>query len=120
MKEGIRPIWEDPENATGGMWTLRTQKEDTEAIWKELLLAVIGEQFSKNLSSGDDINGVTVSIRFKDNIIELWNKKCETHSAIEGKLKEILRDFDTASLFYKQCRQHSAFNAEFAQSQSES
>jgi len=46
MKTGIRPIWEDPNNADGGFWAMRVKKEDTTKVWKELVLAVIGEQFS--------------------------------------------------------------------------
>lgn len=35
----------------------------SEFVWRELLLAAVGEQFSDALQTGDDISGVTASIR---------------------------------------------------------
>eukprot|EP01102_Stenamoeba_stenopodia_P020540 TRINITY_DN804_c0_g1_i1.p2 TRINITY_DN804_c0_g1~~TRINITY_DN804_c0_g1_i1.p2 ORF type:complete len:154 (-),score=41.16 TRINITY_DN804_c0_g1_i1:115-576(-) len=59
MKEGVKPLWEDPSNAEGGFWVLRVSREDTQTVWKELLLAAIGEQFCGYLGEEDDICGVT-------------------------------------------------------------
>lgn len=51
MRDRRRPIWEDPENENGGYWKLRCNKKHTEFVWKELLLAAIGEQFSDDVAS---------------------------------------------------------------------
>lgn len=60
-EESIKPMWEDPENENGGVWTFRISKRDSKAAWQELVLACIGEQFSEQCGKDDDICGVTVS-----------------------------------------------------------
>ena len=76
MKEGIRPLWEDEANENGGNWTIKVSNKDTSYVWLELLLAVIGEQFST--TTNDEICGVTVSIRADgNNCVEIWNKNVQ-------------------------------------------
>jgi len=112
MKAGIRPIWEDPENANGGFWATRVRKEDTAYAWKELVLAAIGEQFGPVLSNDDDICGVSVSVRPHDNIIEVWNSNASGNvNAILARIKTIVPTVELKNPFYKPHREHSAFNA---------
>lgn len=112
MKAGIRPIWEDPENANGGIWAMRVRREDTEYTWKELVLAAIGEQFGPVLSNDDDICGVTVSLRQYDNIIEVWNANASANvNAVLARIKSIVPSVEFRNPFYKAHREHTAFNA---------
>jgi len=111
MKTGIRPIWEDPNNADGGFWAMRVKKEDTTKVWKELVLAVIGEQFSMFLEPGDDVCGITVSIRAYDNIIELWTHNATLRSKnIFKKITQIMPDVELKNPYYKGHREHANFN----------
>ncbi|KAH7975844.1 hypothetical protein HPB52_006189 [Rhipicephalus sanguineus] len=73
MRGQRRPLWEDPENQRGGTWRIRCHKKHTPAVWKELILAAIGEQFAEDVRPGDDICGVSVCVREKDDIVQLWN-----------------------------------------------
>eukprot|EP01111_Echinosteliopsis_oligospora_P009503 TRINITY_DN279_c0_g1_i1.p1 TRINITY_DN279_c0_g1~~TRINITY_DN279_c0_g1_i1.p1 ORF type:complete len:216 (-),score=65.25 TRINITY_DN279_c0_g1_i1:111-758(-) len=116
MKAGIRPLWEDPENANGGIWTLRVKKENTNEAWRELVLAAVGEQFGPVLSNDDDICGVTVSLRSYDNLIQVWNSNASGNiDAILARIKSIVpKDNGKESIhspFYRPHRDHSAFNA---------
>jgi len=116
MKKGVKPIWEDPENQKGGFWTIRISKEDTEAAWKELVLASIGEQFAPVLQDGDDITGVTVSIRGYDNIVQLWNKQADANKTkIWDKVLLVLPNTNIITYFYKPCAEHKSFSTEFVE-----
>ncbi|KAL0479897.1 translation initiation factor 4E, partial [Acrasis kona] len=74
-KGGITPVWEDEENKDGGEWIFRVSKNDAEAVWNSLVFAVIGEQYSDHVKKeGDDICGLTVSMRPVDVIFQLWHR----------------------------------------------
>lgn len=44
--DGVKPVWEDPACKEGGRFSLRVPKTHTSKFWEDLLLAMIGEQFS--------------------------------------------------------------------------
>eukprot|EP01087_Luapelamoeba_hula_P019059 TRINITY_DN625_c0_g1_i3.p1 TRINITY_DN625_c0_g1~~TRINITY_DN625_c0_g1_i3.p1 ORF type:complete len:213 (-),score=44.26 TRINITY_DN625_c0_g1_i3:243-881(-) len=111
MKEGISPLWEDPKNANGGFWAVRVRKDDTSHVWKELVLAIIGEQFEPAISPGDDICGLTVSIRQFDDIFRLWNTNSASKTQqLLSRMRELLPDVELKGPFYKENREHTAFS----------
>jgi len=75
MKEGIRPLWEDSANVEGGSLSVKLSKNQTNYVWLQLILGVIGEQFSQILAEEDDICGLSISMRKDESVITLWNKK---------------------------------------------
>eukprot|EP00696_Hemimastix_kukwesjijk_P003158 gnl/Hemi2/13888_TR4719_c0_g11_i1.p1 gnl/Hemi2/13888_TR4719_c0_g11~~gnl/Hemi2/13888_TR4719_c0_g11_i1.p1 ORF type:complete len:214 (-),score=52.40 gnl/Hemi2/13888_TR4719_c0_g11_i1:351-992(-) len=113
MKAGIKPIWEDPANENGGKWSMRILKGDTGYAWKELVLAVIGEQFASVTTSNDDICGVTISIRQHDNIIELWNRNASATgslNALLARVRALIPEAEVRQPFYKAHKEHTNFS----------
>jgi len=119
MMRGVRrPIWEDEDNVKGGYWKMRVPKNKTSHVWKELLLALIGEQFQDHVSTGDDIVGLSVSSRDRDDIIQIWNANCTgitkegtTNNKVLEKMGEIIPDVDISNAFYKAHQAHEAFES---------
>ncbi|KAK5575408.1 hypothetical protein RB653_006541 [Dictyostelium firmibasis] len=89
FKKGIRPIWE--ENQDGGEFVIKVKKIQTDEVWNELVLSVIGEQFSSYLQDNDDICGI--SIRKKQgmdfNMIHIWNKNIKGKEHIPRAIKHL-------------------------------
>ncbi|CAD7949167.1 unnamed protein product [Amoebophrya sp. A120] len=76
FKQGVRPLWEDPANKTGGRWVLaQVAATDRFPAFTELCLAFIGGLFRDILEEADDeILGVTFSLFKKAWKVEMWNK----------------------------------------------
>ena len=69
-------MWEDPENENGGKFVLTMPKADSKAgrcdeWWLYSVLAIIGETLDLN---GNEVCGAVVSIRVKQDSIDLWIK----------------------------------------------
>ena len=73
--EGVNPEWEDPANAKGGSWAVKLHKSITAYCWEGILMALIGSQIET--AKGDVINGVFLSVRYKENSISVWNSNAE-------------------------------------------
>lgn len=71
FKNGIRPIWEDDDNKNGGKWIVRLRKDVVNRYWEDLLLALIGDQFT---DSGEEICGVVLSLRNGEDILSVWTR----------------------------------------------
>ncbi|KAN0030157.1 hypothetical protein ACTA71_009918 [Dictyostelium dimigraforme] len=89
FKKGTRPIWE--ENQDGGEFVMKVKRNQTDEVWNELVLSVIGEQFSSYLQDNDDICGI--SIRKKQgldfNMIHIWNKDVKGKEHIPRAIKHL-------------------------------
>eukprot|EP00873_Tetraselmis_striata_P034339 jgi/Tetstr1/454603/TSEL_041496.t1 len=82
FKEGVEPKWEDAKCATGGKWTANipktpNSKQLLDTYWLHTLLAIIGEQFTE----GEDICGVVVSVRNKQDRVSLWTSTASNEAA---------------------------------------
>lgn len=117
MKKGILPVWEDPENEKGGFWVMRFAREKIEEVWRDLCLAAIGENFHSILRPNDTINGVTVSIRRNDVVIQVWNKlvddEPESKRVFNHIQDVILKSYTISEHFYKPCQHHDSYDSNF-------
>ncbi|VDI26820.1 eukaryotic translation initiation factor 4E type 3-like [Mytilus galloprovincialis] len=114
MREERRPVWEDEFNCNGGNWRIKCHKFESVRVWKELLLAAIGEQFSDCLAEGDEISGMSISVRERDDILQIWNTQALLHeqATVIDKVKELLPDVHFPAIFYKAFQTHSAFEGD--------
>jgi len=74
FKQGIQPMWEDPQNEHGGKWIFTIPKSGNnrsriDEFWLFTCLALIGETID---FSGDMVCGAVVSIRKSQDRIALW------------------------------------------------
>ncbi|KAI9503532.1 translation initiation factor eIF 4e-like domain-containing protein [Coemansia spiralis] len=83
FRAGVRPVWEDSANVSGGKWMIRLRKGVSPRIWEKLAMAVVGDAFDV----GDEICGIVLSIRNSEDIISLWNK-----TAIDHRTNSHIRD----------------------------
>lgn len=114
MRNERRPVWEDKANCKGGCWRLKCSKLDSPAVWKELLLAAIGEQLTDCMAEGDEVGGISISIRERDDLIEIWNSRSDLHeqSTVIDKVKDLLQEVNFSAIFYKAFYTHQAFESE--------
>jgi hypothetical protein len=72
-------------------------------VWREALLAAIGEQFSDWVSRSDDVVGVSVGRREKDDIVQIWNLdyRYESEAIVCQKFRQLLPHVKFTATFYK-------------------
>ncbi|XP_014786599.1 eukaryotic translation initiation factor 4E type 3 isoform X2 [Octopus bimaculoides] len=111
MRGKRRPVWEDEFNCKGGHWRFKCSKNYTSTLWKELLLAAIGEQLNDSLAKGDEIGGVSCSIRGRDDILQVWNTQAHLveKSSLTKKIESMFPGVTFISVYYKAFATHEAF-----------
>ncbi|XP_064117011.1 eukaryotic translation initiation factor 4E-like isoform X2 [Macrobrachium nipponense] len=94
FKHGIKPMWEDSHNKSGGRWLINLNKQqrstELDNFWMEVLLLLIGEAFEDH---SDEVCGAVVNVRSKGDKIGVWTadaKKSESILKIGHTLKERL------------------------------
>jgi translation initiation factor 4E len=73
FREGVEPKWEDPRCEHGGKWTAmvpKGNKQLLDTMWLHGVLGCIGEQFD----DGEEICGIVVNVRPKQDRISVWTK----------------------------------------------
>ena len=92
--------WEDPECEHGGKWTVLVpkgpnSKATLDTMWLNALLAAVGEQFAE----GDEVCGVVVNVRPKQDKVCLWTRTASDEAAqvSVGKQLKALLDLDSSA-----------------------
>lgn len=98
MRNKIKPIWEDNENKKGGICSIKFDcysKPGRIDVGTEVMILVSLLVMNETLiSNGEEINGISYSIKNKSVFIKIWYKTFETNGKevdMKGKIPETLR-----------------------------
>lgn len=80
MKEGIKPIWEDPKNRQGGCFSYKVSNKNACKVWKDLTYVVVGRTISENINFVNCVNGITISPKKNFCIIKIWMADCNNQN----------------------------------------
>jgi len=76
MRDGIKPIWEDPKNRNGGCFSYKVSNKQVYAVWKELSYVLVGDTISAQASFVANVTGITISPKKNFCIIKIWMSTC--------------------------------------------
>ena len=71
MRDGIRPLWDAPENDKGGAWSKKVDASETHNVFVDCMVHCMAGSMLK--TNNDVIAGVTVSPKGHFHIIKIWN-----------------------------------------------
>lgn len=129
FQKGIKPIWEDEGNKDGGRWHVWLPKGQTNKLWEDLLLYVIGDQSGHS----DSICGVEVRTKLRGDSLSIWHKNADNEvekEAVEAAFLEAIGAQDsglklkyhkfTESLeFEAKTKKHGGFHRNLSKNESE-
>jgi translation initiation factor 4E len=78
-------MWEDEQCKDGGRFVLRLPKSHTNKYWEDLVLHMIGEQFSV----ANELLGIQLSLRPHEDTISIWTKNAQEKSKVEKLQTEV-------------------------------
>jgi hypothetical protein len=81
MREGIKPIWEDPKNRNGGCFSYKVPNKSVYEVWKELTYILVGGTISAQESFTKSVTGITISPKKNFCIIKIWLTNCLNQNA---------------------------------------
>ena len=77
MRDGIKPMWEDPKNKDGGCFSYKISNKSVYNIWKLLSYLLVGDSLSDNADLQKNLNGITISPKKNFCIIKIWTADCQ-------------------------------------------
>ncbi len=80
MRDGIKPIWEDPKNRGGGSFSYKVANKNVCKAWKELSYVTVGGTVSKQTSFADGVTGITISPKKNFCIVKIWMSSCSNQN----------------------------------------
>ena len=76
MRDGIKPMWEDPKNRKGGCFSYKINNKSVSSVWKNLSYSLVGESLTENVNVRPCINGITISPKKNFCIVKIWLSNC--------------------------------------------
>jgi len=80
MREGIKPIWEDPKNRQGGCFSYKISNKNVFDVWKDLSYVLVGNSISNQSSFVANVTGITISPKKNFCIIKIWMSNCSNQN----------------------------------------
>ena len=76
MKDGINPMWEDPQNCKGGSFSYKISNKFVADVFKLLAYHVCGTTLVGTQEFNKDITGITISPKKQFCVIKVWMRSC--------------------------------------------
>jgi translation initiation factor 4E len=76
MKDGIQPIWEDPQNRKGGCFSYRIINKHILQVWKELVFVLVGNTLSPDKNFMNTVTGISLSPKKQFCVVKIWMSNC--------------------------------------------
>jgi translation initiation factor 4E len=93
MKQGILPLWEDPQNRNGGAFSFKIDERKVNLVWRHLLYVLCGNTLMVNNTYSHLINGISISPKKSFCIIKIWMKDCTIQDPTELiEIKDLLKE----------------------------
>ena len=91
MRQGIKPIWEDPRNRNGGCFSYKISNKNVFDVWRKLTYVLVGETISQQNSFVSNVTGITISPKKNFCIIKIWMSNCvnQNPSIITNEIKDL-------------------------------
>lgn len=90
MKTGILPLWEDPQNRTGGAFSFRVPNKNVPLVWRHLFYVLCGGTLAIDKKYNSLINGISISPKKSFCILKIWMKDCSIQDpTIITKIKDL-------------------------------
>ena len=90
MRNGIKPMWEDPKNVNGGCFSFKIANKSIANIWRTLSYLLTGETLTSNEKFLKTINGITVSPKKSFCILKIWTSTLDFQNvSILNKIEDI-------------------------------
>ena len=73
MKDGILPMFEDPQNSNGGYWSFKVSKKESNSVWMKLTAGLVGNSLTLNSENMKCITGISISPKISNCVMKIWN-----------------------------------------------
>ena len=73
FKQGIKPLWEDPKNNSGGRFFLHIKKTFATKLWESLLFSVV----SREIPQTRFVNGIILKIHRLEVVFYIWTEELD-------------------------------------------
>ena len=85
FRQGIKPLWEDPQLQDGARITVNMPKTHTSKYWEDLMLAMIGE----NLGEQDQVAGLVMNLKPHSDKIQIWITNASNQESAEALKQQV-------------------------------